>query len=195
MTLAFAWDSTCRVAPVVFALLALAGVARAQDSVTTVSCDGRIVHKIRVDAHRPPFKGETAYWRRVAHKIGLHHTTTDTVIIRRFLALQTGGECSDFRVRESARLLREQPFLTDVSVKAVPDDSAGVTINVQTIDEISVLASASVGQGRVSYLEIGNENMFGDAWLLAVHGANRTVAGRSAGFRMTDYQFLRKPYQ
>ncbi|HEY2375856.1 MAG TPA: hypothetical protein VGH98_07755 [Gemmatimonadaceae bacterium] len=195
MTLASAWDSTLRLAGTGLLLVVTASVAHAQDSVATASCDGKIVHEIRVDAQRPPFKGEIAYWRRVARKVGLHHATTDTVIIRRFLALATGQECSDFRVRESARLLRAQPYLTDVRVRAVRDDSGGVSIEVNTTDEISALASASVGRGRVSYLEIGNDNMFGDAWLLAVHGANQQVAGHSAGFRMSDYQFLRKPYQ
>src|SRR6476659_4521704 len=176
-------------------LLTIAVSAAAQDTTASVSCNGKTVHAIHVSALRPPFKGEGAYWRRAARSIGLHHAPTDTVIIRRFLALEAGEQCSDFRVRESARLLREQPFLTDVSVKSVPDDSGGVVIEVQTTDEISALASASVGHGRVSYLEIGNENMFGDAWLLAVHGANQELEGRSAGFRMTDYQFLKKPYQ
>ena len=195
MTLASAWESTrpFRVAVVLLALAAMA--VRAQDSTASTSCDGKTIREIRVSALRPPFKGQVAYWRLLARSIGLHHATTDTVIIRRFLALETGGECSDFRMRESARLLREQPFLTDVSVKSVPVDPRGVRIDVQTTDEISVLAAASFGHGHVSYLEIGNENMFGEAWLLAIHGANRELEGRSAGFRMTDYQFLKKPYQ
>src|SRR5690242_3885212 len=195
MTLAFAWESTRPLgAAAVLLALATAG-ARAQDSTASTSCDGKTIREIHVSALRPPFKGEGAYWRRIARSIGLHHATTDTVIIRRFLALESGEECSDFRIRESARLLREQPFLTDVSVKSVPVDARGVRIDVQTTDEISALASASFGHGHVSYLELGNENMFGDAWLLAIHGANRELEGRSAGFRMTDYQFLKKPYQ
>jgi hypothetical protein len=195
MTLAFPWDATLRPFGGFLLLAVMASVARAQDSTRTTSCDGKTVHVIHVNAQRPPFKGEVAYWRRVARKIGLHHATTDTVIIRRFLVLETGDKCSDFRVRESARLLRAQPYLTDVSVKAVPDDSGGVSIDVQTTDEISALASASAGAGRLSYLEIGNENMFGKALLLAVHGANQVVEGHSGGFRATDYQFLRNPYQ
>jgi hypothetical protein len=195
MTLVSAWSFLRRLSGAVVFLTIAASAAAAQDSTASVGCDGKTIHAIRVSALRPPFKGEGAYWRRVARSIGLHHTTTDTVIIRRFLALESGEQCSDFRVRESARLLREQPFLTDVSVKSVPDDSGGVVIEVQTTDEISALASASVGHGRVSYLEIGNENMFGDAWLLAVHGANQELEGHSGGFRVTDYQFLKKPYQ
>jgi hypothetical protein len=161
----------------------------------SASCDGRVVHEIRVTTLRPPFTGEAAYWRRVARSIGLHHTTTDTAVVRRFLALETGGRCSDFRLRESARLLREQPFLADARIRSVPDSAGGVRIDVETTDEISVVASASLGRGRLSYLEVGNENMFGDAWLLAVHGSDRLLEGRSAGFRMSDYQFLGKPYQ
>ncbi len=159
------------------------------------SCDGRTISEIRVTALRPPFTGEAAYWRRFARTLGLHHATTDTAVVRRFLALETGGKCSDFRIRESARLLREQPFLASATVSTVPDGAGGVRVMVETTDEISATASVSLGGGRVSYLEIGNENMFGNAWLLALHASDRELEGRSAGFRMSDFQFLGRPYQ
>ena len=157
-------------------------------------CEGRIINEIRVTAMRPPFTGEAKYWRQVARSLGLHHRTTDTAVVRRFLALETGRRCTDFRMRESARLLREQPFLADARIRGIPDDSGGVRVEVETVDEIPALVSASFN-GHLTYLEIGNENMFGDAWLLALHGADRPLPGRSAGFRMSDYQFLGRPYE
>ncbi|HEY7237099.1 MAG TPA: hypothetical protein VH539_23280 [Gemmatimonadaceae bacterium] len=196
MTSAFARHAVRRFTDALVLLALTAGSVRAQDGTpSSFSCNGKTVHEIRVSSQRPSFKGEVAYWRGFARSLGLHHATTDTVIIRRFLVLKSGGKCSDFRVRESARLLRQEPFLTDVSVKAVPDDSGGVTIKVETVDEISAIAAASVGGGRVSYLEIGNENLFGRAWLLAVHGADQQIEGHSGGFRASNYQFLAKPYQ
>ena len=180
--------------------IALAGAAmrdaRAQARPPAASsCNGRTVHEIRVSALRPPFTGEAKYWRKVARAFGLHHTTTDTTVIRRFLAVETGGVCTDFRLRESERLLREQPFLADATVRSVPDGTDGVRVDVQTIDEIPAIGSVSVSHGRLSYLEVGNENMFGDAWLLAVHGSDNPLTGRGAGFRLNDYQFLNRPYQ
>jgi hypothetical protein len=176
-------------------LLTGACVASAQVTPRAASeCEGRVIDEIRVNALRPPFTGEAKYWRQVARTLGLHHRTTDTAVVRRFLALETGGRCTDFRIRESARLLREQPFIADARIHGVPDDSGGVRIDVETVDEIPALVSASFN-GHLSYLEIGNENMFGDAWLLALHGADRPLAGRSAGFRMSDYQFLGRPYE
>lgn len=178
-------------------LLAVAAAqSRAQaKSGPNLHCDGQRISGIHVSSLRPPFTGQAAYWRRVAHSIGLHHTTTDTVVVRRFLALKDGGVCTDFRMRESARLLREQPFIADAKVWAVPADSGRVRIEVETVDEIPVVASGAVASGRPSYLEIGNQNMFGDAWLLAVHGSDRILEGRSAGFRFSDYQFLGRPYE
>lgn len=189
--------SLSRVLPMaVVALLGATSDAGAQVRETSSrSCNGRIVREIRVSALRPPFTGEAKYWRRVARAVGLHHATTDTTVVRRFLAIDTGVVCTDFRLRESARLLREQPFLADATVRAVPEGTDGVAVEVETIDEIPALASASVSHGRLSYLEVGNENMFGDAWLLAVHGRDDPLIGRGAGFRMNDYQFLNRPYQ
>lgn len=176
--------------------LLAAAPARAQTkSPPPMRCDGQRISGIHVSSLRPPFTGEAAYWRRIAHSLGLHHATTDTVVVRRFLALQDGGTCTNFRMRESARLLREEPFIADARVWAVPADSGRVRIEVETVDEIPVVASGAVAGGRPSYLEIGNQNMFGHAWLLAVHGSDRILEGRSAGFRMSDYQFLGRPYE
>jgi len=170
------------IAPAFAIFLASASVASAQAGPrATEQCEGRTINEIRVTALRPPFTGEAKYWRQIARSIGLHHRTTDTAVVRRFLALETGGQCTDFRMRESARLLREQPFLADARIRGVPDDSGGVRVEVETVDEIPALVSASFN-GHLSYLEIGNQNMFGDAWLLAIHGADRPLAGRSAGF-------------
>ena len=178
------------------ALLAVgARAAAAQARPDSRRCDGRVVHEIRVSALRPPFTGEAQYWHRFAHGLGLHHATTDTAVIRRFLAVESGGICTEFRLRESARLLREEPFLADARVRSVPDESGGVRVEVETVDEIPALFTASLSHGRPSYVEIGNENMFGDAWLFAVHGSSDRVTGQSAGFRASDYQFLSRPYQ
>src|SRR5437763_10747820 len=112
------------------------------------SCDGRVVHEIRVSALRPTFKGEAAYWRRAARSIGLHHTTTDSAVVRRFLALETGGLCTDFRMRESARLLREQPFLADATVRSVHHDRCGGGIEVENVDEIPTIIGGRFRRGR-----------------------------------------------
>ena len=182
--------------PVLPLLAAMPLLAKAQVTAPSTShCNGERISDIHVSTLRPPFTGESAYWRRIARSLGLHHTTTDTVVVRRFLALQNGGVCTDFRMRESARLLREQPFIANARVWAVPADSGRVRIEVETVDEIPVVVSGAVASGRPSYLEIGNQNMFGDAWLLAVHGSDRVLEGQSGGFRFSDYQFLGRPYQ
>ena len=63
-------------------------------------CEGRVINEIRVTAMRPPFTGEAKYWRRIARSLGLHHRTTDTAVVRRCVALATGGRGTDFRMRE-----------------------------------------------------------------------------------------------
>src|SRR5437867_84984 len=158
------------------------------------SCDGRVIRAINVNPQRPPFQGSAAYWRRFARLFGLHHATTDSAVVRRFLALRTGGQCSAFRLRESERLLRAQPYLVDATVRSVPVDSFGVRIDVETVDEIAAIGALSLSGMHVSAIEIGNENLFGEAWLLAVHGSDRPLEGKAAGFRAKDFQFLGRPY-
>src|SRR2546423_5806957 len=101
---------------IAFILCALpldAGAQRTRRDSTAIGCEGRVIRDIQVDPQRPPFQGSAAYWRRFARLLRLHHATTDSVVVRRFLALKQGGPCSSFRLRESERLLRAQPYLAD----------------------------------------------------------------------------------
>jgi hypothetical protein len=175
----------------------LAMPAAAQDTTATSGlrrCDGLVIHAIEVDAQRPPFEGHSAQWRRAARAIGLHHITTDTVVVRRFLTLRAGGRCSNFRLRESERLLRAQPFLANASVRAVADSLGGVTVQVQTVDEIPVIGSVSISGTQLNALRLGNQNVFGRALLLEARGAREDLQGKSIGLHSTYYQFLKRPY-
>lgn len=158
------------------------------------SCDGRIVRSIRATPQRPPFSGHSDYWRRAARTLGLHHATTDSVVIRQFLVLHVGEPCTQFRMRESERLLRAQPFLADASVRAVPDSSGGVRIEVVTVDEIPAIGALSLSGTHWNSAEIGNGNLLGQAWLLSVRASRSELEGHAGGVQVSDFQFLDRPY-
>jgi hypothetical protein len=135
-----------------------------------------------------------AVWRRIARSVGLHHATTRDAVIRRFVTLEVGRPCSEFRRAESERLLRAQPFLASASVRTVADPAGGIRVEVETTDEVPAIFDARVRRGQPSAFMAGNENIFG----LGVHAevrAERGFAYRNGfGGTIIHRHFLTRPY-
>jgi hypothetical protein len=179
-------------------LLAVASATNAQPqslSGLPITCKGERISRIDIDAS-PPFRitGDNM-WQRAGRFVAKQHVTTKEAVIRRYLALQLGDRCTEVRRAESERILRAQPFIADATVLAYDDGQGGVTLNVVTVDEVSVIIGAGIGGGSgVHSLLLGEDNLFGSAihaesqWKKGVH---RDVYAA----KVVDYQFLGRPYQ
>jgi hypothetical protein len=161
---------------------------------SVVRCDGDTVRAIVVRPERPPFRGHLRVWRRIARSLGLHHATTRDGVIRRFITLEVGRPCTEFRRTETERLLRAQPFLASAQVRTVGDASGGVRVEVETVDEVPALFDARLRRGQPAAFMAGNENIFG----LGVHAEARFERGfgyrNGFGGTVTHYHFLGRPY-
>ena len=153
----------------------------AQSDTTSIACTGQIVSRVDVSAAPPPFGGYAKKWQAIAHTVGLHHATTRTNVVRAFISLGPGKECTERRRTESERVLRAQPFLSTASVRAVPDTGGTVAIIIRTTDEVPVLVSGRFRGITPESFSIGNENLFGEALRVQGHiergGTYRTVLG------------------
>src|SRR3954470_17312535 len=131
---------TSLVAIVTAAALASVGapsVLRAQaDTTRGPSCEGLRVTSIDIRTGRPPFEGSASRWRHAARAVGLHHATTRPGVIDAFSLLAVGDVCTEQRRAESERLIRDQPFIADAHVRAIPDGAGGVAIVIETVDEV-----------------------------------------------------------
>ncbi|MES2179117.1 MAG: hypothetical protein V4550_14745 [Gemmatimonadota bacterium] len=147
----------------------------------SVKCNGEIVSRVEMNPLPPPFSGAARKWRAAAHAVGLHHATTRAEVIAAFVSLAPGKTCTEFRRTESERVLRAQPFLSDASVRIVPDTAGMVTVVVTTIDEVPVLVSGRFRGITPEAVSLGNENLAGEALLVQGRiergGAYRTAVG------------------
>ncbi len=180
-------------------VLAAASATNAQPqslSGLPVTCKGERISRIDIDAN-PPFRitGNTI-WQRAGRFAAKQHVTTKETVIRRYLALQLGDPCTEVRRAESERILRAQPFLADATVLAYDDGQGGVTLNVTTVDEVSLILGVGIGGGSgVHALQLGENNLMGSAihleggWKKGAHFRD-IYAGK-----LLDYQFLGRPYQ
>ena len=181
-------------------LLAAASATHAQPqslSRLPVTCKGERISRIDIDAN-PPFRiTGNNIWQRVGRYAAKQHVTTLDAVIRRYLALQVGDQCTEVRRAESERILRAQPFIADASVLAYPDGDGGIALTVTTVDEVSLILGVGIGGGApaIHSLLIGEDNLLGSAfhadaeWKKGAHFRDIYAA------KIVDYQFLGRPYQ
>lgn len=167
----------------------------AQEQAGTVPCAGQRIDSIIVDAQAPTV---TRLQRVpvIGNVVRESHVITRDRVVRNFVLLEPGDRCSELRRAESERILRAQPFIADASIDAVPNGRGGVNLVVQTIDETSMILSASLGSGAptIRGARVGSSNVGGmgvhlsAAWRFQRHFDDRMDV------RMEDYQFMGRPY-
>lgn len=174
-------------------LAAVPARSPAQDSTLASSCEGRRVASVQVDARRPQFRGLLSWWRKFARSLGLHHETTSPDLIRRFVTLETGRPCTEFRRSESERILRAQPFLSDATV-TTSNETDGVHVHVETVDEVPVVAGARVSGREIRAANFGTMNFLGAG--VHVEGRWEHQPERRHGFggKLAHPQLLGRPY-
>ena len=172
---------------VVLPLITLSRPAAAQ-------CDGKIVSAIHILPRDPSFIRFPRSLRVLARSVGLHHTTTKSDVISRFLLLTVGLPCTERLRGESERILRFQPFLADATVRAVSDTAGGVRIEVETIDEIPTVFSLRFQKTSPAALRIGNGNVDGHGVYLAVRGERGFAYRAGVGVQLIAYQAFGRPY-
>jgi len=165
--------------------------AQAPDS--TTQCDGMIVQHVGVETSRPSFRGAGGWWRKFARSLGLHHQTTAPGLVRRFVSLDPGRRCTEFRRSESERVLRAQPFLADATVTTTQIRDS-IWVNVSTVDEVPVVVGARLRGAKVQALNLGTMNLLG----AGMHVEGRWEDGRGlrdgVGGKITHRQLLGHPY-
>ena len=158
-------------------------------------CRGQRIDSVIVDAQAPtvvglrrvPLAGKAV---RSAHVITRHN------VIRAYLLLQPGDACVELRRAESERILRAQPFLADASIDVIPNARGGVTLDVRTIDEASLILSGSVASTtpQVRSVRVGSGNLAG----LGIHSSfawrHQPAFDDRAALRVSLNQVANRPW-
>lgn len=161
-----------------------------------VTCKGERISRIDIDAN-PPFRiTGNNMWQRAGRFAARQHVTTREPVIRRYLALQLGGQCTEVRRAESERILRAQPFIADATVLAYADGAGGVIISVTTVDEVTLLVGLGIRakSPNVHSALLGEANLLGSAIHAQASWKDARFRDIYAG-KIIDYQFLGRPYQ
>ena len=132
----------------------------------------------------------------VAAIVSTIHVTTNTQVIRRFVLLHEGDVCDELRRAESERILRAQPFIAEASILVFPDSEGGVTLDVRTTDEISLVLGAAVHKGNplLQFIRVGDANIGGEGIYAAADWRYGGPFRDGYGGRFVDNQLLGQPY-
>lgn len=179
----------------VLAALLLYGASTGAVAQGTVPCRGQRIDSIVIDAQAPTVVG----LRRVpiiGDFVRNTHVVTRDDVIRRSLLLRIGDRCQELRRAESERLLRAQPFLADATVDVRPNARGGVTLDVQTIDEASLILSGSLNSRtpQLRGMKIGSSNLAGLGVLASISWRHEPAFDDRLQLRLSDYQFAGRPY-
>ena len=167
----------------------------AQDAAPSrTSCDGLVISGIDVVREEPRLIGKSAPgFTRPVLRVILGHALTKERAITPFLVVDSGARCSDFRLAESARVLRAQPYLAGATVTSVPDGSGGVRVRVETVDEIPLVIGAGLRDGHLSQLQYGSANLRGDGIFAAASWRDGFAYRDGIGLRVRQYHLLGRP--
>lgn len=158
-------------------------------------CDGRVVSEVLVRAEEPPLGRVFRRSRTLVNIVRATHVTTRDDIIRRAIVLGAGDRCSELRRAESERLLRAQPYLADARVVTRDDGRGGVRLEVTTWDELAMIVGVAATPSAVTMVRLGNANLMGEAVAVAASWQQGDFYRDHVNARITDYQFLGRPYQ
>ncbi len=158
-------------------------------------CDGRTIAAIEFVGSRRALLGPRLdpVASAVNSTMFALQPVTRTRLVERFLLLKKGDVCEEQRRVESERVLRAQPYLSDVAIRVLPHSAEDVLLRVETIDEWVLYAEAWGVEGLPAGLELGTGSLGGTGKgfrLLSELGRGGEIG---SGVRFKDPQFLGRP--
>lgn len=175
-------------------LAVVAILAPAHLPAQAIACEGRPVSGVEVDAQRPEFKGALAWWRKAARAVGLHHETTSEGLIRRFVTLDPGKPCTEFRRSETERILRAQPYIADAVVTTAMEGDS-VRVLVRTVDEVPVVVALRTRGASPQAISAGTMNLFGSGLHVEGRWENGRALRTGYGGKVAHPQLGGRPYE
>lgn len=160
----------------------------------TVSCAGTVVRARELRRHPPAAVRSAPSWARGVVKQLIQHRTSRESAITPFLLLETGDDCTSFEVEESARLLRAQPYISDATVRAIPDGAGGVTLDVETEDEIPVVIDGRLRGATPTRIRYGSNNVFGSGIYGHLQWEQGFAFRDGWSARVTHFHAFRRPF-
>lgn len=147
--------------------------------------EGKIIRNIIIDS-KDPFghsvtdttQAPNSWLERTGNKI---HIKSKNLAIRNFLLLKEGQRLDTFLIAESARLLRAQNYIREVSIqpKFVSTSKDSIDVIISTLDAWSLIPKAELSTSQTK-LGIRERNIMGTGHQLGIDYSKRLQDGNNA---------------
>jgi hypothetical protein len=164
------------------------------DSTFVPRCNGETVSVVTVDRQEPVMVERSAGWLRPFLRFALAGAPTRSSAVAPFLLVRQGEVCTEILLRESERVLRQQPYLADARAVAVPDGNGAVRVEFSTTDDIRPILGLGVKDGSPTRIKIGSANVAGYGMAAAAQWQQGFAFRDGWSLRFTDYHTFGQPY-
>jgi hypothetical protein len=159
-------------------------------------CHGELITEVVAHGARRPVLAENAEFAPLVNgTMRRLQPLTPSHVVRNFVLLSAGDTCDEKRRSDSERILRAQPFISDVAIRAEPVGRDSVRLVVETIDEYMIFAEAWGLAGVPVGAEFGTGNLFDGARAVSLTAELGRGDALGGGFKFTDYQAFGQPLQ
>ena len=186
------------------AFLCIALTARslaAQDTTATPAqpapgprCNGETISALTIDRQEPVVVERSAGWARPLLRFALAGAPTRESAVAPFLLVRQGDECTEVLLRESERVLRAQPYLSDARATVVPDANGTVQVHFATTDDIRPILGLGVRDNKPTRLKVGSGNVAGSGMAAAAQWQQGFAFRDGWSLRYTNYHAFGQPY-
>ena len=184
-----------RVSRLVASCLALAGTPLVAQEPPPLrdGCGGQVVSTINIEREPPTLLESAPRWARPIIGAVIQHRTTKPSAIRPFLLLKEGKPCTEFLRAESERLLRDQPYLANATMRAERDSEGGARVEVETVDEIPLVIGARLSGGELAGLKYGSANIRGEGMFGSLEWRRGFAYREGVAARYVNYHVFGNP--
>ena len=190
-----------RYAPVI--VLALAGGRLAAQDTTAAKpatppagprCNGETVSLVTVTRGEPVVVERSTGVLRPFLRFALAGVPSRASAIAPFLLVKQGDKCTELALRESERVLRAQPYLSDAKAVVTPDSNGTVRVDFSTTDDIRPIVGLATDGGTPTRVKLGTANLAGYGMAVAAQWKQGFAFRDGWLLQFRDYSTFGRPW-
>ena len=157
-------------------------------------CGGEFITAINFRRHRPATEHPAQEALEAASEAaGLTRSRTNVDVLRSYMRLKVGGQCTEADRRESERLLRAQKFVASATVTARRVAPGRVLIRVDIVDEWPYVLGGTVQGLRPTSVRLGSVNLKGRGTTAITSFENGRNYRTGYGLQLEQYGLVGRP--
>jgi hypothetical protein len=157
-------------------------------------CNGETVSGVTITRGEPVMVERSTGALRPFLRFALAGIPTRESAIAPFLLVKQGDQCTELVLRESERVLRQQPYLADAKAVVTSATNGTVRVDFSTTDDIRPILGLGAKGGTPTRIKLGSANVAGYGMAAAAQWRQGFEFRDGWGLRYTHYHLFGRPF-